>query len=148
MFSILLKGVAHIGARASLIIYSNLYGLAISLAYLSGEEGGLLLVHIKTTCLRRHPKEREGESAPCGQNQIQETISGPFLSGWIVPLNTIVASIHGCVRQIPNWLHFSKFQKNIKYLVVSVYYTSAGKAGCQEKNPPPHIASYQRRHNS
>jgi hypothetical protein len=43
------RGV-HIGPRELLDI--NLYGLAISLAYPSGEEGGVFLVQMIYTCLR------------------------------------------------------------------------------------------------
>jgi hypothetical protein len=43
-------GGVHIGAIALLDI--NLYGLAISLAYPSEEEGGILLVQMIPNCLR------------------------------------------------------------------------------------------------
>jgi hypothetical protein len=50
--SILLIGVAHIGARALLLIVIFYMDLAISLAYPRGEEVGLFIVHLKNTCLR------------------------------------------------------------------------------------------------
>ncbi len=43
-------GGVHIGARAVLDI--NLYDLAISLAYPIGEEGGILLIYMISTCNR------------------------------------------------------------------------------------------------
>jgi len=54
----------YIGARALLDINGN--GLAISLAYPSGEEGGILIVQMISTCLRGTLRKRERKSAPCG----------------------------------------------------------------------------------
>jgi hypothetical protein len=45
-----LIGGVHIGARARCFTF-NLYGLAILLAYPSGEEGGILLIQIISTYL-------------------------------------------------------------------------------------------------
>jgi hypothetical protein len=62
-FIISLIGGSHIDARTLLDIqYSIIDGLAISLAYPSGEKGGLLLVHMKTTCLRGAYRKGGGES--------------------------------------------------------------------------------------
>jgi hypothetical protein len=53
---------SFIGARALLGIYSNRYGLALPLACLIGEEGGILLVQMISTCLRGALRKEEGEN--------------------------------------------------------------------------------------
>ncbi len=47
------------------LVATNLCGLAISLVYRSGEEGGLLLAQIVSTCIQGSYRRGRGETAPC-----------------------------------------------------------------------------------
>jgi hypothetical protein len=71
-------GGVHIGARALHVL--NCYGLAISLAYLSGEEGGNFLVQVISTCLRYKYRKGGGGRHPVSAVRRRREAGNPMCS--------------------------------------------------------------------
>jgi hypothetical protein len=81
----------------------NLYGLAISLAYPSEEEGSNLLVQIICTCRHRLRGRGGRGSAPCGSSPLYPLLIPPFSSPLIPPFSPPCPPIlmHPCSPQPP-----------------------------------------------